>query len=596
MPLEINESYLYDNNRNTSYINNSGNTSIQDALSARSTNASDYNSTQIINGEIVEISEGDVTLKLDNGSLLEAKLDNSMDLSVGQKLLFQVSNNGNQTALRPLYTNLNNTSAALLALREAGLNTNASNLSMVSAMMDEGMPINKQALYSMQRIISANSNADPATLVALNKLGLPITEANIEQLDNYRSFEHQIINDARGLSEGLSDMLGSSGNILNSEELMLANDILTMINDVSEEWNASLNNGSVSGNASQAVNVVTPEIITPGVPDSIPSVVERVWEITLNPDQSSDSGMNASVDLGEAEIAEDNAQMSAGNQNMNNDSKLMQSFVNDLEKLGLSSEEVNRINIGTYDADELIKFVRNVVNNELSNNNLNESQKEALARLLNNPDFKNLIGDSVLRLMQVKPEEVAKEGQIEELYKRLTEISYKSAQILNEYGHGASETMKNAQNISDNVQFMNQINQMMAYVQLPIRMAQENAHGELYVYTKKKNLKANDGNVSALLHLDMEKLGPMDVYVAMQKNKVNTNFYLQDESTLDLIEKNINLLSDRLTKKGYNMSMGVTMKSNSEPVKTVVDEILKDKSNGMIGKSLAAKMSFDIRA
>ena len=38
-----------------------------------------------------------------------------------------------------------------------------------------------------------------------------------------------------------------------------------------------------------------------------------------------------------------------------------------------------------------------------------------------------------------------------------------------------------------------------------------------------------DGNVSALLHLDMENLGPMDVYVAMQNNRVNTHFYMQDD-------------------------------------------------------------------
>ena len=44
--------------------------------------------------------------------------------------------------------------------------------------------------------------------------------------------------------------------------------------------------------------------------------------------------------------------------------------------------------------------------------------------------------------------------------------------------------------------------------------------GELYVYTNKKNLADNDGNVSAFLHLDMDHLGPVDVYVAMQQQKV----------------------------------------------------------------------------
>ena len=127
-------------------------------------------------------------------------------------------------------------------------------------------------------------------------------------------------------------------------------------------------------------------------------------------------------------------------------------------------------------------------------------------------------------------------------------------------------------------------------------MNQENAHGELYVYTKKKNLANKDGNVSAFLHLDMDNLGPMDVYVAMQKNKVNTNFYFTDETALDLIEANIGILDARLKQKGYNISTTVTMKNPNEPQKTVVGEMLKDKTNGLVRGPIASKLSFDIRA
>ena len=88
----------------------------------------------------------------------------------------------------------------------------------------------------------------------------------------------------------------------------------------------------------------------------------------------------------------------------------------------------------------------------------------------------------------------------------------------------------------------------------------------------------------------------MDVYVAMQKNKVNTNFYFNDESALDLIQANIGILDARLQKKGYNMSTTVTMKNPNEPQKTVVGEMLKEKSNGLVGGPIVNKLSFDMRA
>ena len=159
--------------------------------------------------------------------------------------------------------------------------------------------------------------------------------------------------------------------------------------------------------------------------------------------------------------------------------------------------------------------------------------------------------------------------------------------------HVYNQTMKSAQNLMDNVQFMNQLNEMMTYVQLPLKMSEENAHGDLYVYTNKKKLAEKDGNFSALLHLDMEHLGPMDVYVAMQMEKVSTHFYMQDEATLDFIEQHIHLLDERLTGKGYKMNSVVSVKEDES--KSMVDTFLEDKKNeGTVG--IVSKLSFDVRA
>ena len=70
--------------------------------------------------------------------------------------------------------------------------------------------------------------------------------------------------------------------------------------------------------------------------------------------------------------------------------------------------------------------------------------------------------------------------------------------------------------------------------------------GELFVYTNKKNLARKDGQVSALLHLDMEHLGPLDVYVALKDTKVSTKFYVQNDAILDYLEANMDVLTERL--------------------------------------------------
>ena len=246
------------------------------------------------------------------------------------------------------------------------------------------------------------------------------------------------------------------------------------------------------------------------------------------------------------------------------------------------------------DNNQIVRDINTLVKTYLSNPQVFlEDDKENLKELLRNPDFKETIKDSINKMLTLKPEEIKEEGKIEALYKKILETGNKALDILSEYTAETSQTVKSAQNLTDNVQFMNQLNEMLTYVQLPLKFSEENAHGDLYVYTNKKKLQQNDGNFSALLHLDMEHLGPMDVHVAMQQEKVSTHFYMKDEATLDFIEANIHILNERLTKKGYSMN---TVVSVNEEHKSMVDTFLEDKAgDGTVSSSLST-FSFDVRA
>ena len=71
-----------------------------------------------------------------------------------------------------------------------------------------------------------------------------------------------------------------------------------------------------------------------------------------------------------------------------------------------------------------------------------------------------------------------------------------------------------------------------------------------YIPTR-KILPKKDGQVSALLHLDMEHLGPLDVYVALKDTKVSTKFYVQNDAILDYLEANMDVLTERLQKRRH---------------------------------------------
>ena len=233
---------------------------------------------------------------------------------------------------------------------------------------------------------------------------------------------------------------------------------------------------------------------------------------------------------------------------------------------------------------------------ELAQQSVKAKIHEKLNELLKSDGFSKLVKDSVKAQMSIKPEQVAEKGKIDELYDKIQKTTARINEMMESIGRADSAVAKSAGALSDNVNFMNQLNEFVNYVQLPLKMAGEDANGELYVYTNKKNLSNPDGNYSALLHLDMDHLGPMDIYVTMRDHtKVSTNFYLQTEELLDFIGSHIDELTKRLTDKGYNTTTKVTKKQPGEAIKPITDEFTKDEAN-VETPVVVSRMRFDVRA
>lgn len=254
----------------------------------------------------------------------------------------------------------------------------------------------------------------------------------------------------------------------------------------------------------------------------------------------------------------------------------------------MDEQTTGQIRNGELSAKDVLALIRNT----LSSAGEHEMPSQMLERLFAGKEFEGLLKAEVGRQWLIEPRDVADPHKVEQLYERIREQSMRLNEAIQTAGKGDLPVARSVQNLQNNVDFMNQMNHMFAYIQLPLKLAGNNAHGDLYVYTNKKNLAAKDGNVSALLHLDMEHLGALDVYVAMQQNKVSTNFTLQDESALDLIEQHISLLDERLTKRGYALKAQFQIKEDEEQEGGIMQKILDQEKN----ISVLSRTSFDMRA
>lgn len=215
-----------------------------------------------------------------------------------------------------------------------------------------------------------------------------------------------------------------------------------------------------------------------------------------------------------------------------------------------------------------------------------------MKELLSDERFTVALKDYLKQEFMVSPEETTGE-KIKELYSKLGKQLQAVSETLDKSSLLESSFGKTVTQMNQNVNFLNQINQMYAYIQLPLKMAGSEAHGELYVYSNKKRLSSEEGEVSALLHLDMDHLGPVDVYVAMQHEKVSTQFYLKDEELLDFINDNIHILTERLKSRGYDTTITASVRNSGEQQEnSCMKELLKTNSN----IPMLSTDSFDVRA
>lgn len=213
-----------------------------------------------------------------------------------------------------------------------------------------------------------------------------------------------------------------------------------------------------------------------------------------------------------------------------------------------------------------------------------------MTRLFGSKEFAAILKNRAEKQWLLEPEQLKEASKVSDLYERLDHQMKQMENVMKAAGVTQNSFVQTAADIRSNIEFMNQINQVYTYVQLPLKLSGQNASGDLYVYTNKKNLNDPEAELTAFLHLDLDNLGSTDVSIRMKDKNVKTNFYIADDASYDLIEKHLPVLEKRLAQKGYRCS--ITMSKEEKKVEFVEDFLQRD----MPQAGTLHRYSFDVRA
>lgn len=213
-----------------------------------------------------------------------------------------------------------------------------------------------------------------------------------------------------------------------------------------------------------------------------------------------------------------------------------------------------------------------------------------MTKLFGSKEFAAILKNCAEKQWLLEPEQLREASKVSDLYERLDHQMKQMENVMKAAGVTQNSFVQTAADIRSNIEFMNQINQVYTYVQLPLKLSGQNASGDLYVYTNKKNLNDPEAELTAFLHLDLDNLGSTDVSIRMKDKNVKTNFYIADDASYDLIEKHLPVLEKRLAQKGYRCS--ITMSKEEKKVEFVEDFLQRD----MPQAGTLHRYSFDVRA
>lgn len=581
---------------------------------------SELSQGNIFEGTINSVKGNVVSLGLSNGQQITARLDGKVSLTEGQSMFFQVkSNDGNYVQIRPFMLDGAGANLTLLdALKSANLPTDTANLSMVNQMMQQQMPIDKASLNQMYHLLQANPQVNASTIVQMVKLGIEITPGNAAQFENYMS-------DRQAITAAMDDFINELPEIMSDGDLSmyrLASQGRQIINIVTDGLKENIDTapGNVLGEASNEISGMAVNEATNG---NIEVASNEISGVAVNEpaDETAEAASNGTVNentgvvLNEAAGGDANepingmrdiVQTEETAENVLVPQKPTENIAENSLGSVMTDEQLKELNeqlksllpdkagneISLYAKDDSIVGTLNDIKELLKNT---AADKQTLLKLFSGSGFKAMIKNALTRQWMITPEQLKESDKqltdkIGRLYEKVSEQLDKMQEIIKSSGVVKENVSALAENIRGNIEFMNQVNNVYTYVQIPMKMNGHNASGQLYVYTNKKNITDPDKELSAFLHLDMDNLGATDVSIKMLKKEVSTNFYMDNDESYILIERFLPKLEEKLRNKGYSCKLSVV---NEKHHVNFVDDFLK---KDLPPAGQLHRYSFDMRA
>lgn len=553
---------------------------------------------ETLKGVVSDIHGREITISMEDGNSFTGKLPEASQYSIGQKAAFLITSLENGTiymkAMSEAYL-LGMEDTMEQALEEAGLPKSPRNLEIVRSLLENQQSISRQNILDSLQLCAKYPNADVSSVITMKRLGMPMDTATVTQFDNYQNQSHQLLYRmdtlADSVNELLFDLAGENptiaryaanealNTILNSlpslEEFTLASEQAALENNSAEELESAAEGKIAEENTAQGQDA--PDINAAATPeeDIISSPFTRMKQLLNGITERTFTGSGEKTATSE--------------------------FIPEQTGHILSSEERSALSelLGKYTENE--PLLSSLENGDLTARELLTNIKNTLAALpddavrdlFTSREFQKVTKGQLMAGWTISPDGLKEKGGIDNLYNKMQEQMTDLTNLSRMFATRASgeNVINTTTDMQQNMEFMKMLNEQFAYMQLPLKLSEENAHGDLYVMTRKDALKKSKDNLRVLLHLEMDSLGILDIHITKENTSIATKFYVAKDSARKLLEKNAELLKDAINAQGYGFTSEFLDKEKDIDL---VQDFIENESPAPVGN--LTRYNFDLRA
>ncbi|AEV68419.1 flagellar hook-length control protein FliK [Acetivibrio clariflavus] len=491
----------------------------------------------IIRAKVLDANANQLTLKLFDGTVFNARILSSIEAEQGSILDFIVKSNSNgQIVLETLKENNYNpksTNDANLDLKkqlmELGIKPDKNNIEIAEAIKQNEIPLDKDIFKKISDTITAFKNVTAQKVAFLIANKIEPEKQNIALLN-------KIVDEKQKVDAMLKSTF---------EALINLND-----EDVLEHLSQILNENPSDETYTSEKNVqqfnYSQEMISRSVTESVFSSYEQKnGQMQLQVKQKMQEFVNRFM---ESSLQQGTKLQEEENIFVNKALHYLKDNLTGLEEMDIYKQK---------SLENIIKDIfRQIKENTKEIKTVSGFEVSKEQSIKNQDNYKQKISEAFEKLyIKVTEKTSGNDLKINRVYK---DIYHKLEAIKSVIEQSATlqknEILNKIENLQSSIKFINDINNQSIYIQLPLNIQGKDTTGEIYVLKRKsRGKKIDPQNMTVFVSLNTPNLGQIDSLITVYKKNISLNIRVEEQSIISLIRENHIQLYNSLLDKGYKL-------------------------------------------